>query len=438
MSAARQAAVDATPGIFEFQGLRCPIGKSNFVPTPVVSGAGHARSLEDTYAWVRPLLRKVPVTRVNDVTPLDFTGLPVWSAVTPLAKDLTVHAGKGASSLAAKLSAIMEAIERVCGESIPDPDKRILRAPFAELRKCAVPVVNPEALGLPFDTNYTPDRVIRWTLGYDLMRDEHLWVPVDFVVTPAEEGVCSGVETNGLASGNTITEAVVHALYELIERDALALDLFCELYAEATDPQAAQVRIIDPAGLPKDTRLWIDQLIDKDIQVVVQDLSGDLRVPVFGVCLIDPWFPGNEGSPMLFGGYGCDLSPRRAVFRAVTEAVQSHSIISLGARDTFEGMRPLPDRVARLRRRLDVSHPRNYHPFPDETVDAGDLWLDLQEILRRLKGVELERCVVVSLTREDLKVPVVRVLVPGLEGPYGSTTRRPGGRLLRSLVCKAK
>src|SRR5258708_6456318 len=96
----------------------CSIGQFSFVSTPVVTQSGHARALETTYACVKPLLRRVPITRICNVTPLDFLGLPVWSAVTPLAKDLTVHAGKGGSPLAAQLSAIMEAIERVCAESL--------------------------------------------------------------------------------------------------------------------------------------------------------------------------------------------------------------------------------------------------------------------------------------------------------------------------------
>ena len=39
-----------------------------------------------------------------------------------------------------------------------------------------------------------------------------------------------------------------------------------------------------------------------------------------------------------------------------------------------------------------------------------------------------------GLTRHDLGIPVVRIIVPGLENPYGFTTRRPGRRLLQGLV----
>lgn len=411
----------------------CTIGPASFGPTPVVSESGHARSLEATYAWVEPLLRRVPITRVLDATPLDSLALPVWAAVTPLAKDLTVHAGKGATPLAARLSAIMEAIERTCAETLPAASVRA--ASYAALvREADMAVLDPEELCLPFDTAYAPDRTFRWTLGYDLARQDHVWIPVDAVISPAEDRVCHGVETNGLAAGNTITEAVMHALYELVERDASSLEQFWELHADAGELAAAPARIVDVDALPANSRAWAERLVESGLRVVIQDLTTELGIPVFGAFVVDRDFPGNEGRITTFAGHGCDLDAGRAVFRALTEATQAHSIVSMGARDTFEGTRPLPNRTARLRRRLDVIQPRSCVPFRTGDESSGDLWQDVCRVVERLAEHGSSRVIVVDLTREDLGVPVVRVIVPGLEHPYGSTVRRPGPRLLRRLV----
>ncbi|MFY9806025.1 MAG: hypothetical protein WCC47_09150 [Pseudonocardiaceae bacterium] len=78
-----------------------------------------------------PLLPKVPVTRIYDATPLDVVGLPIFSAVTPLARDLTVHAGKGSCAEASRLSAAMEAVDRCCAESLPPA--RLRRASYQQL-----------------------------------------------------------------------------------------------------------------------------------------------------------------------------------------------------------------------------------------------------------------------------------------------------------------
>jgi ribosomal protein S12 methylthiotransferase accessory factor len=418
---------------FEYEGVECTIGPASFVSTAAVTEWGHARSLEETYAWVKPLLRRVPITRVADATPLDSLGLPVWCAVTPLAKDLTVHAGKGANARAAELSAIMEAIERVCAESVPA--NRTRRASYADLCAERGPAaLDPETLNLPFETTYAPDRPISWTLGYDVAQREHLWVPLDAALSPAQEGVCHGVETNGLAAGNTVTEAALHALYELVERDASSGEQFVELFADAADQHAPRVRMVDTAQLGADARAWIDRLVANGLRVAVQELTSDIGVPVFGAFVIDEAFPGNPGRTTTFSGHGCDLSARRAVFRALTEATQAHSVVLLGARDAFEGTRPLPDRGARLRRRLDVLHARRHVAFRADDLGSGDLWRDMQAVLERLSAVGLRRCVVVDLTRPDVGVPVVRVIVPGLEHPYAFSARRPGPRLLRKLL----
>src|SRR3546814_15588111 len=49
------------------------------------------------------------VTRLADITRLDRLGLPVWQAVRPAGRALSVHQGKGASPLAARIGALCEA-----------------------------------------------------------------------------------------------------------------------------------------------------------------------------------------------------------------------------------------------------------------------------------------------------------------------------------------
>ena len=114
------------------------------------------------------MLERVPVTRVYDATPLDCLGIPVWAAVTPLARDLTVHAGKGETHLAARLSAVMEAIERVCAEDVDAEQVRIAsyrRAATGGFRWRA----RSELLDLPFETTYRPELPLSWVEGYDLL-----------------------------------------------------------------------------------------------------------------------------------------------------------------------------------------------------------------------------------------------------------------------------
>lgn len=409
------------------------IGPGHFGPTPIRSRGAHAEPFERTDRRLGPVLERVPVTRVYDATPLDCLGIPVWAAVTPLARDLTVHAGKGETHLAARLSAVMEAIERVCAEAVDAEQVRI--ASYDALRTAdSDGVLDPELLDLPFQTTYRPELALSWVEGYDLLAQRHLWVPLDAVISPACEGVCSGVETNGLAAGNNFTEAVVHALYEVIERDAGAHDQFARLYAESST--APHIRLVDPESLPTASSGWVQQLRDRGLKTTIRNLSHDLGTPVFGATISDRSFPGSEGKLARFEGMGCDLDPARAVTRAIAEAAQSHTAVLVGARETFEdGRRHARRSPEGLVGRL--LFPSTIESFPDDGAadePPDDLYDRLTLLLERIKGAGLSRCVVVDLTRPDLGIPVVRVLVPGAAGPYGDTSRRPPLRLLRSLV----
>ncbi len=50
-----------------------------------------------------------------------------------------------------------------------------------------------------------------------------------------------------------------------------------------------------------------------------------------------------------------------------------------------------------------------------KSMDNADFLDDINYILERIRGVGLEQAVVVDLTRAEIGVPVVRVIVPGLE-----------------------
>jgi YcaO-like protein with predicted kinase domain len=402
------------------------------VPTPMVSEACHACSFEETYRRVAPVLAKAPITRVYDTARLDTVGLPVWGAVTPLAADLTVHAGKGEHALAAQISAIMEAIERVSAES--PPRESVERGTLRDMAERGdAPVIDPRLFDLPFETSFRDDAEFSWVTGFDIMSGSEVRVALDLVLSPASEGICAGVETNGLAAGNTHTEAMLHALYEVVERDAVSEEEFRIRFGDWPDGGRG-LRLIDLSTLPGRAAEWAARIADSGLELVVQDITNAIGIPVYAAHVVDYSFPGAEADALTFAGYGADLNPARAVLRAVTEAVQSHTGVMLAARDTFEGTESVMSRTDSLRRRADLINAPGRLPFPCGSSSTGDILGDVECVVSRLRAAGLAHCVVVDLTRADLEIPVVRVLVPGLAGPYGHTTRRPGLRLLRSML----
>src|ERR1700733_2330877 len=80
------------------------------------AGTRRAASIAATWRRIAPLARRVGVTRIADHTGLDTIGIPVIAAIRPMARSLSTQHGKGATPAAARVSAVMEAIETFTAE----------------------------------------------------------------------------------------------------------------------------------------------------------------------------------------------------------------------------------------------------------------------------------------------------------------------------------
>jgi YcaO-like protein with predicted kinase domain len=163
------------------------------------------------------------ITRVADLTGLDRIGLPVAAAIRPLSRSIVVTAGKGVSLVAAKVSAAMEAIECAHAETI---DRPLTFASRAELgSRTTTPALDslPQLRG----TTLTDNARFLWIEGSSVA-GQPMMVPYELVHAHYCPYGLPGsnqfhATTNGLSSGNSFAEAVSHGLFEVIERDALAL-----------------------------------------------------------------------------------------------------------------------------------------------------------------------------------------------------------------------
>lgn len=222
---------------------------------------------------------------------------------------------------------------------------------------------------------------------------------------------------------------VLHGLYEVIERDADAQRSFLRCFGEGDE--RVPMRLLRNDSLPAHIAPWVQALEGAGLFVGIEEITHDVGIPVFRALICDRSFPGREGTSVAFEGLGCDLDAANAVLRAVSEAVQAHTTVLLGARDHFDDDAP-PTRTER-QFLAGLMSPTRRTDFvctsPPETLEAR-----LAETLDHLSTVGLTRCVVVDLTRPDLGIPVVRVLVPGACGPHAHTAGRPPLRLLRHLV----
>ena len=248
-----------------------------FESAPKVSSSHRTVHARETLARVRAHARRVPITRVSDLTPLDRLRLPVFSATTPLARDLTTHMGKGVDAESAQVSAMMEAIERVSAERVERPTEHASFRAMTTRMSC---VLDPRTFDLPDDTSYREDRPISWVEGWDVMQDQPVWIPADLAVSPPHEGVLHDVDTNGLAAGNTLLEAVVHALCEVIERDAVSVSLFRSLVADREE-SASDSRPLMLETLPEEGVRWKERIESAGLHLETELLDTEIGSPVF-------------------------------------------------------------------------------------------------------------------------------------------------------------
>ncbi len=385
-------------------------------------GTHRMRPPQETLADYGRFMPRMGITRLANVTGLDRIGLPVCVAVRPDSRALCTSQGKGETLEAAKVSALMESIECWHGERIALP---LRMATYRELAaESAVAAI--AQLPLRADADWSDDRPIAWVCGDDLMQQAPCWLPLDVVSTsfvewPGQRPLFLK-STNGLASGNHPLEAVVHALFEVIERDALTL--------WSLQPESRQrAGHVDPATVDDPHLVEVFRTLhDKGIAMLLEDVTSDLGVPTFSCTLVDdPASPHWRAAPKIVG-HGSHLQPVVALSRAVHEAIQSRVTVIAGSRDDLF---PRDYRNASGREdhaRIVALGAQACRPFrqpaaaPLPTFEA-----DLQTLLDALRACGIERVVAVDLRRADVGIPVVKVVVPGLE-PVRTSWWRPGAR----------
>jgi ribosomal protein S12 methylthiotransferase accessory factor len=372
------------------------------------------------------------ITSLGNITGLDRIGIPVAMAVRPNSRSVSVAQGKGLDLPQALASALMEACEAYHAEDI-GPCRQ---AAYGALAAHDI-VVDPATLcpGVrPFDAN----RAIAWIEGFDLLRREPCWVPAEIVhmdyTAPEPDGYFLA-GSNGLASGNNSIEAVNAALYELVERDAVAL------WAATPIVQRAAT-VLDLATVDDtDCRTLLAKYAAAEIAVRVCHVTTEIGIPAF-ICEIRDPAPHDPTRLNLFHGAGCHADRGIALSRALTEAAQTRLTYIAGVRDDLS-----PDEYRDEAAPSDAGkrRARNSDAY-DALIDAiaaqatrvafsgvpnfvaDDLRSDLLWVLDRLAGAGFARAIAVDLTQEQFGIPVVRLIVPGLEWDPHHPNYRPGRR----------
>lgn len=313
----------------------------------------------------------------------------------------------------------MEALERaVAGAPAVEPVHATARDLLAEGRK----VETLNCLIGTHGADLGPDDRTEWAVGRDLLTQSEICVPLEAALLDRTRSSRFWMSSDGLASGNTLEEAILHGLLERIERDAYVL-------WQVSGPAARLAQCVDPRGFG-DCALngLVDGIEAAGLILKLFDITSDIDVPCFAAVLGPPH--GEGGKPLRFvevtGGSGSHPSPIRAALRAVTEAAQSRLTYISGARDDLfpeAFSKPVPKETLQALAAVPGS------PRPVAAQPCGVQQL-LEHVLDALRARRLGPAIALPLSDGTLPFSVVKIFVPALENPEGGRLRRFGSRAL--------
>lgn len=323
--------------------------------------------------------------------------------------------GRGMTDHRARRSCFAEAAERYC--TYWRGNEKCTRAHWAQVSESAI---MPTELLLFSDDQYRSrdelnasgepeaqvpepfclDAPIDWIEAENWTSNSIRLVPASYCYyhhREPENPYCSA-NSNGCAAGQTLQDAILNGLYELVERDAAAL----WWYNRVRRPAVSLDSIDDGffAG--------IQRAFEKDNRTLhILDLTTDWGIPVYAAIS-----HGSEGSRITLA-FAANHCPQRAAQKAITELIQNITALEQAVGEGDESLAVQRYQFGDIRDYpfLIPSQVESPPRLPRRSAqDSGDWLLHWCDKARAL-GLEI---LSVDLTRPEVGVPVARTVVPGL------------------------
>lgn len=356
--------------------------------------------------------RTCGVTRLADVTGLDVLGLPVFQAVRPWGRGLSVHQGKGLTVEAAMIGALMEAIECDHAEAFEGDQRRCAFEQLEPSERAPTVLDFARSRSEPLD----PAEPLTWVTARAPDGERKLWVPYDVVSLDFSRTGDRRLDrsSDGLGARFDYEGAALKALLEVVERDA-------ERAWRTTSVPRRSLDQVEAASIACD---WFEDFYamarGRGLVVSVFRLAAVIPLVVLYCEIFEPAAVALPRRRV--AGSGCGFSAQDALLAAVAEAAQSRLTMISGVRDDI----PPHDPSAPVGFGLALP------PSPDCPLRQ---WDEIAAALAGAPSPSVEGLAVslaqhgypdiglVDLSRAGHAVRVVKAVVPGLGG--SSRNRRP-------------
>ena len=358
-------------------------------------------------------------------------------------------AGKGMTEEEAIRGAIGEAIERYCASHVDH--SALITSPWQSISDHAVAppefvlysASQYEAAKLPYH-RWDPKDEVTWVSAHELPSGQIVQVPASLVYLQfqqnrPEDSFAAGT-SNGLAAGPTLEYAVLHGLYECVERDAFLTTWMARL-------PATEISFTAAAPLANSIRTHYRRF---GVDVRVFRMCTDIHAHVMMAIALDQTGSG----PAAVVGLGCHASPVKALSRAMLEICQVRPgearryrdeppanrlkrVEDIKSLEDHSAWATMPEHLHEFSFLLDNGRTQTLEDLPD--YSTGNVKQDLDHCVNSLHHCG-SRALYVDLTTSDVvdyNIHVARAIATELQPiHFGWGEDRLGGRHLFELPHK--
>ena len=359
------------------------------------------RTPEETLEWAMERFSSLGRPVLEEVKRVDKgrLGIPVFvsryhpeaSVVTGTKKQM----GKGVTEAQAKASAVMEIAERYSlFRFVEDSDFYI--APFSGVDGNRFSFEHLlKAVHFKGDLTQEEKGFLKgfpqgWIRGLRLPEDSECFVPFSWM-WPI-------FEYNGSAAGNSLEEASVQAICEVVERHVCSVISYNFIRTPTIDLDS-----VEDDQLKK----LIERFRSRGINLVLKDFSLGLGIPTVGALAWDPsTYP--ERSEIVYTA-GTSTSPERAAVRAITEVAQLAGDFDTEGRYLESGL-PKFATLEEAGYVLNSDEVRRLSELPD--CSSRNFRQEVELLVRALESAGLP-VYLADVTERELGIPVVYAMIPG-------------------------
>lgn len=307
--------------------------------------------------------------------------------------------GKGASPVQAEASACMELAERFSFFAFKDNPGNFLCGDYSSMAKAGYPVLGLDALLHSVHDRSTPaDRLeqllagipMQWTWGTNISRDQDVLIPFSWFFAINE--------FNGPSAGNTIEEAALQGICEIVERHVCSKVNALHLATPQIDRQSVR----DPVALE-----LLAKFAAQNIELYLNDFTLDTGICTVAALAIDrSTFPGN--SEIVYTA-GTTPDPEKSLIRAVTEVAQLAGDFNTDSNYVASGLpKPLTmEEVAYLTDSQETVRIAKMARLAD-----NDIREEISNCLKSLDNIGFE-VLMIDVTHDRLALPALYTIIPG-------------------------